>query len=218
MLVVTYPTCVTVMHGTSCGPFDGILFDAVLVSRPRSGRLRALTADEHHQMVRLGSDAATRGVAQHAAARARALLAVHGGATYAAAARVVGRQCASAVSRLVLRFNRDGLPAIMPRHGGGRCLTYAACDRAYILDEVHRLIADPGPRRWSVASVQRALRDAPDPRLHRVSHPVIRQVLRGAGLHWTHALGWHAPPGPLRPASHPPGTARRAVPRSEHAC
>jgi hypothetical protein len=48
------------------------------------------------------------------------LLAVADGSDYQAAARAAGRASGDAVSRLVARFNREGIAALDPRHGGGR--------------------------------------------------------------------------------------------------
>jgi len=52
-------------------------------------------------------------------ARAKALLAVASGKSYTEAAQAAGRKSNDAVSDLVSRFNREGLAAIEPRHGGG---------------------------------------------------------------------------------------------------
>ena len=159
----------------------------------RCGVLRALTDDEYAQLVRLSRDGAPDAALRRAhavRARAQALLAVRHGATCAAAARAAGWRCGSAVARVVVRFNAEGVAALTPRHGGGRRPTYTDRDRAQILDAVHRLTAGAGPRGWSVATVQRLLRETGDARLHRVSHPVVRHVLCAAGLQWTRAHGW----------------------------
>src|SRR3712207_9365241 len=101
----------------------------LLRSRPREGRrrrgtmagrqhepLRPLTADEQAELARIARarrDEAAR------VARAKALLAVADRASFAAAARAAGRRSRVAVAQLVARFNREGLSAVDPRHGGG---------------------------------------------------------------------------------------------------
>jgi hypothetical protein len=68
--------------------------------------LRALTPAARGVLLaaaRAGSERADR------VARAKALLAVADGATFAAAARAAGRTSGVAVARLVARFNREGL-------------------------------------------------------------------------------------------------------------
>jgi transposase len=66
------------------------------------------------------------------------LLAVAEGNSYTEAAKSAGRRSGEAVSRLVLRFNREGLTALEPGHGGRRQSTYAASERERILAEVRR--------------------------------------------------------------------------------
>jgi hypothetical protein len=86
------------------------------MSRRQNDPLRALTAEEQAALEALSR--ATSAPASHGA-RARALLAVAGGQSYTAAARGVGRRSGDAVAQVVARFNRDGLAAVAPRHGGG---------------------------------------------------------------------------------------------------
>ncbi len=100
---------------------------------------------------------------------------------------------------MVARFNHEGIAAVMPRHGGGRRRTYSDAHRARILAAVCRVAVRAGPRGWSVATVQRALREDGDDRLRTVSHPVVRQVLRAAGWQWDRAPGWN--PQPAAPGS-----------------
>src|SRR4051794_11652891 len=57
-------------------------------------------------------------------ARARALLAVGEGQSYTRAAQLVGRQVGDTVARWGAGFNRDGLAAVVPRHGGGHRVRY----------------------------------------------------------------------------------------------
>jgi hypothetical protein len=103
------------------------------------------------------------------------------GASYQDADRVVGRHSGAAVSRLVARFNREGLAALEPRHGGGRATAYGAAARDRILREVART---PTPERdgtatWSLSTPRRVPRSAPDG-LPRVSTFTLWRVLREA--------------------------------------
>jgi transposase len=97
-------------------------------------------------------------------ARAKLLLLVADGSGYRQAARAVGRRSGDAVSALVGRFNREGLQALAPRHGGGRPRAYGEPARARILAEAQR---PPRPEQdgtapWSLSALKKALRRAPD--------------------------------------------------------
>src|SRR5437660_1499844 len=72
-------------------------------------------------------------------ARARALLAVAGGASYTAAAATAGRRSGDGVALLVRRFHRLGLGALDGGHGGGPPVQYGPTERARILAEVQRV-------------------------------------------------------------------------------
>ena len=86
------------------------------MSRHQKDPLRPLTPEERTELTRLSR-------AQSAPAaevdRARALLAIAGGASYTAAAHLVGRRHNETISAWISRFNRDGLAAVRPHHGGG---------------------------------------------------------------------------------------------------
>src|SRR3954453_14711749 len=105
------------------------------MSRGRKDPLRALTAAERGVRGGLGrATSAPAGVV----ARARALVAVADGCSYTEAARRVGRGSGDAGGELVSRFNRGGLAAIEPCHGGGPRAKYGAAERERILAEVRR--------------------------------------------------------------------------------
>jgi hypothetical protein len=96
------------------------------MTRLQKDPLRPLASDERDRLRRIA-----RSHAEPAAhvARAKALLAVADGASYADAAKAAGRRGNDAVSHLVSRFNREGVVAIEPRHGGGPPVVYAEAER-----------------------------------------------------------------------------------------
>ena len=94
------------------------------VGRPQREPLRSLTATERSALdalARAGSERAER------VARAKALLAVADSASFTAAAQQAGRRSPVAVRGLVARFNREGIQAVAPGHGGGPPQVYGAC-------------------------------------------------------------------------------------------
>ena len=64
------------------------------------------------------------------------LLAVADGASFEAAARVAERKSGEAVAHLVARFNRDGIDALVERHGGGQPRHYIQRQQERILQAV----------------------------------------------------------------------------------
>jgi transposase len=166
------------------------------VSRRKSDPLRPLTADEREALVRSSRSQAAPAAE---AARAKMLLLVAAGSGYQQAARAVGRRSGDPVSALVARFNRAGLAALAPRHGGGRRPVYDAQAQARILAEARRA---PTPERdgtasWSLATLKAALRRAPDG-LPSVSTYTVWRALHEAGYSYQQARTWC-----------PTGTARR---------
>jgi transposase len=155
---------------------------------PQKTPLRALTATERTELERLaraGSERADR------AARAKALLAVADGARFTDAARVAGRCAGDAVAHLVARFTRQGLAALETRHGGGPAVVYGPSERERILQEFRR---EPdreqdGTGTWSLTTLQRALRRAPDG-LPTVSTYTILSTLWAAGYSWQQSRTW----------------------------
>jgi hypothetical protein len=106
------------------------------MGRPPKDPLRALTSAERaalEQLVRARSERADR------VTRAKLLLSVAAGASFTAAAHSVDRRHGDAVARLVRRFNREGLAAVMPRYCGGPSIQYGPAERARIAAEIHRL-------------------------------------------------------------------------------
>jgi len=150
--------------------------------------LRALTAEEQstlEQLARATSDRADR------VARAKMLLAVAAGAHFPAAAQAGGRRSGVAVSQLVARFNREGLAALDGRHGGGAVRQYGLDAQERILREVRRAPdrEQDGTATWSLTTLQRALRAAPDG-LPTVSTWTILVTLWEAGYTWQATRTW----------------------------
>ena len=146
------------------------------MTRHRKDPLRPLTDAERRELRRLRRSSAAPAVQ---VARAAALLLVSEGVAYQDAARAVGRKSGDAISHLVARFNREGLAALEPRHGGGRVAAYDVTARDRILGEVART---PTPERdgtatWSLSTLRRVLRSAPDG-LPRVSTFTLWRVLQ----------------------------------------
>ena len=92
------------------------------MTRRRKDPMRSLTDGERASLDQLGRATSAPSAL---VTRARALLAVADGCSYTEAARRVGRRSGDAIGELVARFNREGLAAVEPRHGGG-----PGCDTA----------------------------------------------------------------------------------------
>ena len=150
--------------------------------------LRPLSSEERGQLERL-----SRAHAEPATlvARANALLAVADGNGFTDAARAAGRRSGDAVARLVARFNRAGMAAMESGHGGGQPKRYTQREHERILQEVRRAPDrdEDGTATWSLATLQRALRRAPDG-LPRISTATIWSVLHEAGFRWGKDRSW----------------------------
>src|SRR5829696_862327 len=158
------------------------------MSRHRKDPLRPLTPDERIALTRL-SRSPSAPAAQ--VERARALLAIADGASYTAAAHQIGRRHNETIAAWVSRFNRDGLAAVRPGHGGGPRIRYGADAQQRILAEMARPPEreQDGTATWSLSLLQRALRRAPDG-LPQVSTYTIWRTLHTAGLSWQKSRTW----------------------------
>ena len=158
------------------------------MSRRQKNPLRLLTADERGELERVsrtGSDRADR------VARAKALLAVTAGARYTDAAQAAGWRLGDTVADLVASFNAVGLAALDRQHGGGPAIRYGAVERERILAEFRRAPdrEQDGTATWSLSTLQRALRKAPDG-LPQVSTGTILHTLWDAGYSWQESRTW----------------------------
>jgi len=158
------------------------------MTRRQKDPLRALTPEQQTALERLRRSQSEP--ASHVA-RAKALLAVAAGQTYTAAAQAAGRRSGDAVAHLVTRFNQHGLAAIVPGHGGGPPPTYSPAERTRILAEARRTPdrERDGTATWSLMTLRRALRTAPDG-LPKLSTGTIRAVLLDAGWTWQRSRSW----------------------------
>ena len=158
------------------------------MSRHQKDPLRPLTPAERTELTRLSRSQSAPAAEVD---RARALLAIAEGASYTAAARLVGRGHNETISAWVSRFNREGLAAVRPHHGGGPRLRYGAHEQQRILAEWARSPerAQDGSATWSLSLLQKALRRAPDG-LPRVSRFTIARTLHEAGLSWQTSRTW----------------------------
>jgi transposase len=158
------------------------------MSRRQKDPLRPLSDAERTSLSRL-SRAQSAPAAR--VARARALLVVAEGQSYTMAARLVGRHTGDTVARWVAGFNRDGLAAVVPRHGGGHQVRYGEAEQRRILAEVARAPerARDGTATWSLATLRDALRRAEDG-LPGVSTHTIGRALHAAGFSWQKGRSW----------------------------
>ena len=95
------------------------------------------------------------------------------------------------MGQLVRRFNREGMDALEPRHGGGPQRVYGATERERILVEMRRTPdrEKEGTASWLLSTLQRALRWAPDG-LPAVSRETILKTLYDAGWSWQKDRSW----------------------------
>jgi transposase len=158
------------------------------MTRRQKDPLRALISEERQELEHLSrSQREPAGVVAHA----KALLAVASGQSHTEAAHTAGRRSGDAVAQLVSRFNQEGLRALYAKRGGHPPATYTAMEQARILAEAQR-VADreaDGTATWSLVTLQRALRQAPDG-LPQVSTYTIWWVLREAGWTWQRDRSW----------------------------
>jgi transposase len=155
-----------------------------LVAQP----LRPLTEPECQELERV-SRAASEAMNRHQ--RAVALLAVAEGKSLIEAARAAGWKVHDTVTRLIRRFNEQGLTALddLPRSGHPR--SYGPTERARIEQELQRSpsLSEDGTATWSLTTLQRSLREAPDG-LSKVSTFTILHTIHEAGYTWQKNRTW----------------------------
>jgi transposase len=149
--------------------------------------LRELTSEEWQAMQKV---ARSRSEAAEVVARAKSVVAVAKGASFAAGARAGGRTSGYGVGKLVTRFNREGLNAVRTKPSTGRSVTYNADLRAQVLAEYRRAPDREldGTGTWSLTTLQRAVRRRMG--LERISRDTISKILHDAGLTWQRNRTW----------------------------
>src|SRR5918997_6610704 len=158
------------------------------MSRRQKEPLRRLSGAERTFLLRLSR---SQGAPAAQVARARALLAVADGQSYTTAATLVGRHTGDTVARWVAGFNRDGLAAPVPRHGGGHRIRYGEGEQRRILAELARPPerARDGTATWSLTTLRAALRRAEDG-LPGICTHTIGRTLHAAGFTWQKGRTW----------------------------
>jgi transposase len=148
--------------------------------------LRALTPQEEQELQRVAKATSER---LDVVKRAKALLEVRAGQCFTAAARAAGYKSGDSISRLVERFNQQGLRALLIAAGRGRKVTYTPAQRERIVQEVRREPdrQEDGTATWSLSTLERALRKAALP---QVGATTIRQVLHEAGYAFGKTRTW----------------------------
>jgi transposase len=156
------------------------------VSTPQNEPLQVLTTAEQTALERLAKASSER---IDRVRRARALLAVAQGATFARAAQQAGLRSGTTVANLVSRFNKRSLAALSTGAGRGRKPTYDAAARVHIVATAQR----PPERRangtasWSLSTLQRTLRQGAYP---RIGTSTIRRMLENAGSSYQRTRSW----------------------------
>lgn len=158
------------------------------MTRRKKNLLRIMTEEEQTWLERI-----SRSQSEPAAhvIRAKEILAVAAGHNYTEAAQLAGIKSGDTVAKLVERFNKEGLQAMQPGHGGGPTTKYSAVERERVLAEVRRQ-PDPekdGTNTWSLTTLQKALQKAPDG-LAGISTERIWVILQEAGFRWQKSRSW----------------------------
>jgi transposase len=150
--------------------------------------LRPLSAAERRALEQL---ARSHSAPALSVARARALLAVSDGCSYTEAARLVSRSVGDSIAKWVARFNLVGLAAVERQAGGRPPMQHGPEERDRILAEFRRPPdrERDGTATWSLNTLQRALRRAPDG-LPKVSTYTIWAVLHDVGINWQRDRTW----------------------------
>jgi len=158
------------------------------MARPQKEPLRALSESERAELDAL---ARSRSAPADRIARAKQLRAVADGADLQQAVRQANRRSRQALARLIGRFNHEGMAAIEGHHGGGPARRYGPKEQERIRQEFARPPdrAKDGTATWSLTTLQRALRQAPDG-LPTLRTYVILQVLHQAGYTWQQDRTW----------------------------
>jgi len=156
------------------------------MGRAQGESLRALHEEERVALERVARSSSER---VDRVRRARALLAVAEGASFVAAAARAGYGSSTSVTKVVHRFNQQGLEALAIAAGRGRRATYDGAARAQVVARAQRPPdrREDGTATWSLSTLERTLRreGLPD-----VGATTIRRVLRDAGSSYQRTRTW----------------------------
>jgi transposase len=156
------------------------------MAQPQKHPLRPLSEQEEHELRRIVKASSER---RDVAQRARALLCVAASQSFSQAACVAGFKEARSVSKLVKRFNTNGLAALWIAAGRGGKAIYTSAQQARILQEVQRTPdrQEDQTATWSLSLLRKALR-ATD--LPHIASETIRQVLHASGYSYQRTRTW----------------------------
>jgi len=156
------------------------------MGKPQKEHLRELAETERaalQRMVHASSERVDR------VRRARALLTVAAGWSFAAAARDAGLRSGTTVANLVARFNRQGLAALSIASGRGRKPTYQREARTQIVATAQAAPdrKQDGTASWSLSTLQKRLRKEG---LEHIGTNTIKRVLEDAGSSFQKTRSW----------------------------
>lgn len=154
--------------------------------KPQKEPLRVLSPQEEHTLQQISKATAER---LDVIKRAKALLAVASGQSFSAASRAAGFASSDTVCRLVERFNRRGLAALLIADGRGRKPTYNDADRQTMLTTFKEepVPEVDGSATWSLTLLERKLRDTALP---NVGASTISRTLHQAGYAYGKTRTW----------------------------
>jgi transposase len=156
------------------------------MGKPQKEPLRELAETERAALQRIVQASSER---VDRVRRARAVLTVAAGGSFAAAAREAGLQSGATVTNLVVRFNRQGLAALSIAAGRGRKPTYEREARAQIVATAQTAPdrKKDGTATWSLSTLQKRLRKEG---LERIGTNTIKRVLEDAGSSYQRTRTW----------------------------
>ena len=160
------------------------------MARRKKDPLRTLTEEEKSFLEKLSH---SRSAPADQIARATGILALAAGKSYGEAALLCHRLQGTTIARWAARFNREGVAALVPEHGGGHAPRFTGEVKARILAEFTRT-PDPetdGTAVWSVSTLQKALARQDSPNIPiRISIYSLWGLLREEGYTFQKDRSW----------------------------
>jgi transposase len=156
------------------------------MGKPQKEDLRELAETERAALQRIVQASSER---VDRVRRARALLTVAAGGSFATAAREAGFHSGTTVANLVARFNQHGLAALSIASGRGRKPTYEGNARTQIVATAQTVPErkTDGTATWSLSTLQKRLRKEG---LERIGTNTIKRVLEDAGSSYQKTRTW----------------------------